>query len=950
MSKYIQKTILLACSILFVGNFVVAQTTISGTITDKDGNTLSGASISVADLNKGTLSEDDGTFQLKVAEKGIYNLVVSYLGMKVENRQIEVSNAAYTLDFQLTPDPLELGSVIVTGTFNEASRLVSSVASSTLSQKDIQNSAALGTAELLGSVPSTFVDASAGSIYTRVYSRGISSSAEDDIGWYYMSLQEDGLPVTNYQTTYYGPDLFHRADLTTRRLEAVRGGSAVVTSANAPGGIFNFISKTGGNQFAGQMLVTGGLQGESNPLLRYDLNVGGLLSDNGLSYNVGGFYRYDAGARNTDITWENGGQLKANITKRTNNGFIKFYAKYLNDKVNRYQGLAATNWNNPQPAFGQDFNNTALNLPKLSTNIPDGRVAGTDANATYNYDTDDGVKTKDLALGLDVSHAVNGWTIRSNFKVSDKSADWNATIANQPLGLEGLFPYLLSGIDPTFQNIPLGQVVFRDASSNDVLARVNNFGILNIFQGQPASFEYLEGSLPNDAVLGIAPWKKVDAATEFMEQLTISKQINNHSITGGAYFAYSDVESFTSASFAYATYENEPRNLYVTLENEGSPVVELSDRAGVSNYGGLLYNRGDAKITQFALFLNDNIQIEDKLNIDAGLRYETIKHKGEKDRGVPTFTPGGIDGDETTAYNNSVLLAGQQDGFDFKYDYVSWSLGLNYLLTEDMALFGRISNGHKAPEMNYYFNNFGGVPIDQAGTVQDIFQGELGLKIISPTFSLFTTAFYSQLDDIPFSEFVLNQETGGIFFTPILFNKTTTIGLEVEGNVSLSNNFDINVKATLQNAEATRFEVYNANGTIDQADDVTIDYSGNNVPHNPNAMLEISPIYKTGKIDIFATWRYMGEREGNVANAFQLPAFSTINAGVGYQLNKQINISLIANNLFNSTGLMNFFGPNEFGSNSNAATEEFINQNPNASFVVFPISPRSIFLKVGYDF
>ena len=47
---------------------------------------------------------------------------------------------------------------------------------------------------------------------------------------------------------------------------------------------------------------------------------------------------------------------------------------------------------------------------------------------------------------------------------------------------------------------------------------------------------------------------------------------------------------------------------------------------------------------------------------------------------------------------------------------------------------------------------------------------------------------------------------------------------------------------------------------------------------------------------------------------------------------------------------MNFFGPNEFGSNSNAATADFINQNPNASFVVFPISPRSIFLKVGYDF
>ncbi len=950
MSKYTFKRLLPFLTFLFLTVFLSAQTTITGIITDRDGNTLSGASLYIDALSLGTLSNNNGQFELIVPETGSYDLEVSYLGMRTNRQLIEVGNTTTSLNIQLAPDPLKLESVIVTGTFNEASRLTTSTASTTLSQKDIQNAAALGTAELLGKVTGTFVDASAGSIFTKVYSRGISASAEDDIGWYYVSLQEDGLPVTNYHTTYYEPNLFHRVDLTTRRLEAVRGGTAMITSANAPGGIFNFISKTGKEQFGGQMMVTGALQGENNPLFRYDLNLGGLLGNNGLTYNIGGFYRYDQGARNTDVTWENGGQLKANISKKTKNGFIKIYGKYLNDKVNRYQGLAATNWEDPQPAFGQDFNNTALNLPKLSTNISDGRVAGNDANATYNYDTDNGVKTKDAALGLDISHGVNGWNIRSNFKISNKSADWNATIANQPLGLEGFFPYLLSGIDPTFQNIPLGQIVFRDANSSEVVASVNNFGILGPFQGQPASFEYIAGSLPNDAILGIAPWKKIDEATEFMEQLTISKQVANHSITGGAYFAYSDIETFTSASFAYATYENTPRNLYVTLENPDSPIIELSDRAGISNYGGLLYNRGDAKISQFALFLNDNIQVGDKLNIDGGLRYENIGHKGTKDRGVPTFNPGGIDGDETTAYNNSVLTAGQQDPFDFSYDYLSWSLGANYLLSEDMALFGRLSNGHKAPEMNYYFNNFGGVPIDRAGTVQDIFQGEFGLKVVTSKFSLFTTAFYSQLDNIAFSEFVLDQQGGGIFFTPIQFNKTTTIGLEIESNVSLTNNFDINIKATFQNPEATRFNVYNANETVEDTDDSIVDYSGNTVPHNPKTMLEITPNYKAKKFNIFATWRYMGEREGNVGNTFQLPSFSTINAGLDYQLNQQVNISLIANNLFNSTGLMNFFGPNEFGSNSNAATQEFINQNPNASFVVFPISPRSIFLKVGYTF
>jgi iron complex outermembrane receptor protein len=949
MCKIFQKTYLSVIILLTICNFSYSQLTISGTISDSTGQPLSGANVVIEDIKMSSSSDLQGNYAISI-DPGSYTLTVSFIGMSTQTRKVSISNISIVENFQMISANNELENIIVTGTFNKQSRLTSSIASAILSEKNMQNSAALGTADLLSNTTGTFVDASAGSIFTRIYTRGISSSAEEDIGWYYMSLQEDGLPVTNYQTTYYGPDLFHRVDLTTRRLEAVRGGSSMVTSTNSPGGIFNFISKNGGDKFSAEMLVTGGLQGENNLLARYDINLSGPLTKNGWAYNVGGFYRYDQGARNTDINWENGGQFKANLTKKNKNGFIKLSAKYLNDKVNRYQGLAATNWSDPQPAFGQYFNYTALNLPTLNTDISDGRFAAEDGDATYNYNTNNGIKTKDLALGLQISHSINGWNISSNFKFSDKLADWNSTIANQPLGLEGFFPYLLSGVDPTFQNIPLGNVVFRDTKTNEVIARVNNFGILGPFEGLPPSFEYLEGSLPNDAVMGIAPWKKIDDATEIMEELTIHKQFNNHSVTGGLFYANSDIESFTSASYAYATYENDPRALYVTLENPGSPVIELSDKTGIANYGGLLYNHGTATINQLSFFLNDNAQIGSKLSIDAGIRYNIISHKGEKDRSAPNFAPGGIDGDETTAYNNSVLLTSDKDAFDFDYKFVSWSLGLNYLLAKEMALFARVSNGHKAPEMNYYFNNFDGVQIDKAGTKQDIFQGELGVKLIYPKFSLYTTAFYSQLDNIAFSEFVLDQQDGSIFFTPIQLNKTTTIGLEVEGNFSLTQSFAINLKATIQNPEATRFSIYNANGTVDESDDDIVDYSGNKIPHNPNVMLEISPNYSVDKFNAFLSLRYMGERKGNVSNAFILPAFSTVNAGLGYQLSKSVSISLIANNVLNSTGLMNFFGPNEFGSNSNAATTEFIEANPDASFVVFPISPRSIFLKVGYLF
>lgn len=54
-------------------------------------------------------------------------------------------------------------------------------------------------------------------------------------------------------------------------------------------------------------------------------------------------------------------------------------------------------------------------------------------------------------------------------------------------------------------------------------------------------------------------------------------------------------------------------------------------------------------------------------------------------------------------------------------------------------------------------------------------------------------------------------------------------------------------------------------------------------------------------------------------------------------------------NLFSSEGLANFFGANSFGASANGATAEFIQANPDASFVVVPVLPRSTLLKLNYS-
>jgi outer membrane receptor protein involved in Fe transport len=79
-------------------------------------------------------------------------------------------------------------------------------------------------------------------------------------------------------------------------LESVRGGSASITGANAPGGIFNYVSKTG-QASSNEITYKFGLEGDGrNPFHRLDANFGGKLGNNWY-YKYGGFYRNAEGAR-----------------------------------------------------------------------------------------------------------------------------------------------------------------------------------------------------------------------------------------------------------------------------------------------------------------------------------------------------------------------------------------------------------------------------------------------------------------------------------------------------------------------------------------------------------------------------------------------------------------------------------------------------------------------------
>jgi len=831
----------------------------------------------------------------------------------------------------LVYDPLLLEEVVISD-FSAEKKLKASISLSSISSPaDVQLQ---GVAATLQRIPGIFADASAGEVFSRVFARGISLSAEDDIGWYYLSLQEDGLPISAVQYNQFSPDFFFRPDVSHGRLEVIKGGKSSILAPSAPGGIVNFISERTPSSYATHDRLTAGVHANGRPYIRVEGFSGSQIGTSTWSYDFAYLYRHDQGPRNLDYALNDGGQLKIGLKKSLTKGILTFKFKWLDDKVNRYTGVAAEDWDNPRPAFGQSFQETSLLPPSLEGGtVVDPRQVSNSSIRRTPYNPGDGINTGELAatIGLDLN--LGEWRLTDKLKFSAKNINWQTGIGGQPLGLENFLTYFVSG-DP----FPLGTVDFTEVSSGQVLASVDNSGAFAVFQGGAPSFDYLSGSLPNDAILGSAAWYKDDSIDEWMNQLTLQRSWADVDLTLGSFASRSAVDILTSASFLYATYEPEPRLLSTILTSSDGLSRPLSDGFGLSNPGGLFYEGADITASQLSFFADSDLRLTSSLNVNVGLRYERISHDGTRDRSAP-------------AEGLGTLIRSGEDQIDASYSYLNYSLAVEYQLSDKTSSFIRYSQGHKAPELDYYINNFANQDFPPENPpAQSIQQLELGLRHKVEDMSLSGTIFISNLSDAAFSNFVFDDIESRIFVTPTQFNSSNTVGLEIEWAAALTDYIGLDFSATIQNPTLTEFTLFDANETIDTADDQIIDFSDNTIPHNPNFMANAGLSYD--RDDWYAGLRYnfIGSRFGNIENAFTLPSYGTVDLDIGYALSSNFSLGIRIKNLLNSGGLANFFGPNIFGSNSDAATAAFIQANPNESFVVFPISPRAVYLSVDYRF
>ena len=303
---------------------------------------------------------------------------------------------------------LNLNSVIVTGTAIRTSKMKASVSISSLDADQIAQAAPTNAAEILRSVPGVRAESSGGEGNANLTVRGVPISAG---GARYVQFQEDGLPLLQFgDIAFATPDMFLRADGGLSHLEFVRGGTASTMATNAPGGIVNFITKTG-QESGGSLGITKGVNFDET---RYDFDYGTAIAAKTRMF-VGGFYRTGDGARPAGMNGEDGGQLRANITQELDNGYIRLSVKHLDDKTPMNMPLPVKTVNGSISALpGMDPRTASFYSPYWT---PDLVLDKNNNKIATNIN--DGLHVVNNAFGAEASLDVgNGWKFDDKFRKS----------------------------------------------------------------------------------------------------------------------------------------------------------------------------------------------------------------------------------------------------------------------------------------------------------------------------------------------------------------------------------------------------------------------------------------------------------------------------------------------------------------------------------------------------
>lgn len=756
---------------------------------------------------------------------------------------------------QAPAKPGFLEEIFVTAVPSAGTRIETSASVSTLNIEQIQQAAPRSTAEIFRNIPGIRSESSGGGGNANIAVRGLPISTG---GAKFLSLQEDGLPVLQFGDVAFGnADNFLRADYSVARIEAIRGGSASTFATNSPGGVINLVSRTG-EDAGGTVGLTRGVDFDTSQL---DFEYGGPIAED-WRFHVGGHYRYGEGTRDTGFNGDNGGQVKANLTKEFRNGYARLYFKHLNDRATTFLPMPVrVTGTNGKPKFeslpGFNIKDETPHTPFLLTNF------GLDGDNNFRtQDVTDGIRAITTAVGAEFSFDLDDdWTITNKARYADNKG-----------GFVAPFPASVDSASAIAQAIGGAGATLAFANGPNGGQAINDPAALN----------------GNGLAMTVALFDvDVNDFSNFANDFKVKKSFNMDAngfldISFGYYKANQSIDmDWVWNSFVFEV-KGEDGALLDVRDAMGNLVTQNGLFQFGDPFGGCCTRSFDLSYDTDAPYASVFWE-RDNFNVDISARWTRVEARGNFAGTIRA--PFDVNGDGAiTGPEGNVSRVDNlnQNPLNYSVDYWSYSIGSNYLINPDLAVFARYSRGGSTNADRLPFGPAiaaDGSLVDDDAAVDIVKQLEAGVKYRDGSLNLFGTVFYAETEE---NNFEVTSQT----FVDRTFQ---ALGVEIEGSYSIGG-FDIAGGVTWTDAEIDK-----------DAIDATLE--GKTPRRQADFIYQVTPSYNYQGFTIGANVIGTTSSFAQNNNELKMPGFAQVNLFANYEVVTGLTVAVNVNNLFDTIGI-----------------------------------------------
>jgi outer membrane receptor protein involved in Fe transport len=918
-----------------------------------------------------------------------------------------------------TPKPSEtdvnaVDTIIVTGVMAGTQAKKANVSFSILSEDDMSKFTPISADDMLRDMPGVVVESNDGVARNEVFTRGMTiGTGANTSGYFWTTILEDGLPVVPFKFSGFQDGYFYRADISTSRVESVRGGSSATGVTTSVGATFNYI--TGAVKPGGVIQARVGFEGEDLHLSwkQVDGSYGWVNKAGDAGIGISGFYRRSNGQVNPGYDLNHGGQFKVNLYKEYQggggSGSFNVILKHLDDtnaELTTFQ-QPAYGYQDPEeiPGFGRDVN---LFMKGGQQTVPNYFKSG-----SHKLDPSDGYRYQQDAISLNWRHDTDGpWGFTGAVRV--QKSDYRGQ-SYKPQGLASLASAAASreryGLNINNLDRTPGYYEFTNAAGQIVARVANNVAGSQLGTNyrtgaacprvtattfQANSLCIVANSLPNrdidmrgglvtatipnadgsfnsgvvpvasgsqDLVLLTRAEDNDRGSKDFMGNFTTTYHGDNYSLNLGLYVSRSEQanDNWANGLGVSAWADGQVQNLNARYVTNTGTTYQLTDAGGWGSYGSGLFTTVSqrAKILEVSPYAGFSWS-PGKFDFNGSIKYQHFDAKtysetwDTRNAGAASLASGGLDGDPLTVYDNVYMAqtAAKIIRADKDLGLVDYSVAIGYNFNDKHKIYYRWTDAKQPSSgvVNRY--STAATLVRPLGPTAFIKGHEVAYTFGDRKFNGQITYFYQNfaVNDYPTA---VDKDNVSTYLLPENFNKYFTRGVEGWAKWRITRSLEWSPSVTYLNGKTT--EAYNwlntgANGQ--GADDDVLRVDSGLLARSPKWTVSntLSYTYKDFRFNVRHRWMDVRKLNTNSLDHRFLPKQDNVDVSVQYEGLAKTKMTLDVRNVFD-TQYISAYDP-MISSNlpANVQVYDVVDQLPESGYLLKRNAPRSVWLTVRREF